>query len=39
MNQMMMDYQSAAGKPYGGGDAMAELNQIFSGYYADEEDV
>jgi len=39
MNQMMIDYQSAAGKPYAGGEAMTELNQIFSSYYGDEEDV
>ena len=39
MNQMMIDYQSAAGKPYSGGEAMTQLNQVFSNYYGNEEDV
>lgn len=39
MNQMMLDYQSAAGKPYAGGEAMTQLNQVFSNYYGNEEDV
>ena len=39
MNQMMLEYQSAAGKPYSGGEAMSQLNKVFSSYYGDEEDV
>tara|TARA_R110002020_G_scaffold114778_8_gene264099 strand:+ start:6197 stop:7060 length:864 start_codon:yes stop_codon:yes gene_type:complete len=35
LNQMLIDYQGAAGKPYGGGSALDELNQLFASYDAE----